>query len=293
MANPNLKRTQNIQGNFYVDSTCISCGACWWVGEKTFKKSKDSLSMVYHQPENTLETQAAYRALYSCPTNSIGVHEANDLLKETPKSFPFLIGEDIYHCGFHAESSYGAASYFIRTSDGNFMIDSPRYVKRFANALKKLGGVQYQLLTHKDDIADTDKYWSIFKGKRMIHKEDANNFNHYENFFKGMDDIPINNQLLVIPTPGHTKGSVCFLFKKVLFSGDHLAFSHEKKKLTPFIFRGHTSSDILIYIKSLEKLLNYDFEYIFPGHGSPFFAKKTAMHHALKECIEDIKVHKG
>ena len=293
MANLNLKRKQNIQGNFYVDSTCISCGACWWVGEETFKKSDDSLSMVYRQPEGHTAIHAAYRALYSCPTNSIGIHKRDDISSKIPHSFPFPIVKDIFHCGFHAEASYGAASYFILTSKGNFMIDSPRFVKKLSLAFQKLGGIQYQLLTHKDDIADTDKYWDVFKGQRMIHMEDANKFPHYEKFIKGTDDMVISDELLAIPTPGHTRGSVCFLYKeKFLFSGDHLAFSLEKRKLTPFIFTCHTPSDILLYIKSLEKLLAYNIESIFPGHGAPFFAKKSSMQQAIRDCIKDMREYK-
>ncbi|MCY4524486.1 MAG: ferredoxin [Halobacteriovoraceae bacterium] len=293
MANLKLKRKQNVDGNFYVDSTCISCGACWWVAKEVFKESSDSLSMVYRRPENNRETYAAFRALYSCPTNSIGVHKSNSIHKKVLNSFPFHLHENIYHCGFHAEASYGAASYLIKTSRGNFMIDSPRFVKKLAESMKRLGGIQYQCLTHKDDVADTDKYWNIFKGQRMIHIEDSQKASHYEKFFQDQNDKSIDKDLMVIPTPGHTKGSVCFLYKqKFLFTGDHLAFSIEKKELTPFIFRSHTKKDISIYIKSLEKLLHYNFEYILPGHGAPFFAKKSKMQHSIKECIENIKEYR-
>ena len=135
MAKLNLKRKENVQGNFYVDSTCISCGTCWWVAQKSFQKSDDSLSMVHRQPENISENQAAYRALYSCPTNSIGVHTIDNISKDVLNNLPFALVDNIFHCGFHAETSYGAASYFIQTSQDNFMIDSPRFVKRLFSCI--------------------------------------------------------------------------------------------------------------------------------------------------------------
>ena len=88
-----------------------------------------------------------------------------------------------------------------------------------------------------DDVADTDKYWKIFKGQRMIHIDDSKDFSHYEKFFEGQDDIFINDELIAIPTPGHTKGSVCFLYKgKISFFWRSSGLFFQEKKTYSFYF---------------------------------------------------------
>ncbi len=61
------------------------------------------------------------------------------------------------HLGYHSVESYGATPYFVKRPNGNLMIDSPRYNARLASAIEKEGGIQYIILTHKDDVADHEK----------------------------------------------------------------------------------------------------------------------------------------
>lgn len=58
-------------------------------------------------------------------------HSKNGELQAAAKSFPVLIegAQHLYHCGYHSESSFGAASYFIERQDGNILVDSPRFDK--------------------------------------------------------------------------------------------------------------------------------------------------------------------
>jgi hypothetical protein len=35
--------------------------------------------------------------------------------------------EDVFHCGFASEDSFGATSWLVRRPEGNVMMDSPRY----------------------------------------------------------------------------------------------------------------------------------------------------------------------
>lgn len=286
MANLKLSRSQNVSGNFFVDNTCIDCGTCYWIDPETFHEAGGQ-SAVYHQPQNNLE--AAYRALYSCPTNSIGVQERDPVAKEVLENFPYELAPGIFHTGFHAENSFGAASYFIKNENENILIDSPRYLKQLSNKFKDLGGIKYQLLTHKDDVADTDLYWNDFKGKRFIHSDDSNSrTKNYEGFFTGEESLQLTEYLTVIPVPGHTKGSVCFLYQnKYLFTGDHLAFSPELGHL--YAFKGACWYDFKTQIKSMEKLLDYDFEYVLPGHDAPYSASKELMQDSLKKCISWMK----
>ena len=283
MANLKQKRSENVEGNFFVDSACINCGACYWIAPQVFE-AVSAQSAVTKQPDREGEHEA-YRALLSCPVNSIGV-EGESRVKEIVQDFPFEIEEGVFHAGFHAEGSFGAASYFIKRESGNFMVDSPRFVRQLADRIKDLGGVEKQLLTHIDDAADTDKYWEVFQSIRYLHADDSREKTaHFEKLMEGEEDFAIDEDIIVIPVPGHTKGSVCFLYQnKYLFTGDHLAFSKDLGHL--YAFKTACWYDFDTQIKSMKKLLNYDFEYVLPGHGRPFKTSRIEMKESLKKCIK-------
>lgn len=287
MADLKKKNRENVEGNFFVDSSCIDCGTCYWVAPKVFRCFKDKYSVVHTQPK--ADDEAAYRALYSCPVNAIGVQEREPIAKTVLENFPYGIADGVFHCGFHAENSFGASSYFIQRESGNILIDSPRFVRSLADRFEELGGIAWHLLSHKDDIADTNKYWQRFNGRRHIHKEDMTaKTRDYEVQFSGESDLELADDLLMIPVPGHTKGSVCYLYKKkFLFTGDHLAFSRDLNHL--YAFKRACWYDFNELIKSVEKLLNYDFEYVLPGHGAPFHGTRKEVQDSLKQGIAWLK----
>jgi ferredoxin len=74
MAHLSQKRTENMSGDFYVDSTCIDCDTCRWMAPEVFHRDSDQ-SAVFHQPANPNERLRALQALLSCPTASIGTLE--------------------------------------------------------------------------------------------------------------------------------------------------------------------------------------------------------------------------
>ena len=288
MANIKNKRSQNVDGNFYVDQTCIDCGTCYWMAPEVFKEVS-GMSAVIAQPD-IKDEKRSMEALFSCPTNSIGYAGARVEMRKISKTFPIKIEENIYHNGYHSENSYGAASYFIQRSEGNILIDSPRYSTIISKNINELGGVSLQYLTHRDDVADTDLYQKNFQAKRLMHKDDiSEKTNHFEIQLEGEEDYKIDGDLLVIPVPGHTKGHTVLLYKdKYLFTGDHLAFSKNLGHL--YAFKTACWYDFDIQIKSMEKLLNYDFTYILPGHGAPFKAfSKADMKEQLSKCIAWMK----
>lgn len=71
-------------------------------------------------------------------------------LKEAQDSIPIPVEgcPGVYHCGYHAESSFGATSYLIVRTEGNIVMDSPRFNPKLAKQLDSLGGVKYMLLSH-------------------------------------------------------------------------------------------------------------------------------------------------
>ena len=288
MAKIKQKRIENIDGDFYVDKTCIDCGTCYWMAPNTFK-NEAGMSCVHAQPDDA-DSIKAMQALFSCPTNSIGYVGKNTKLNKLAHTFPIPVEDNVFHNGFHSESSFGAASYFITREQGNILVDGPRYSKSLSKNMKNHGGVKLHYLTHKDDVADTDLYQKDFNSTRLMHSDDiSTKTNHYETQLTGEDDYKIDDDLLVIPVPGHTKGHTVLLYKeKFLFTGDHLALSKNLGHL--YAFKTACWYDFDTQIKSMEKLLNYQFLYILPGHGAPFRATSyQEMHGQLKKCIEWMK----
>ena len=171
MAQLKERRKENISGNFYVDRTCIDCDTCRWMAPEIFDRV-GSKSAVRHQPTSESENLRALQALLACPTASIGTEEKPKQIKAAQQSFPILIEENVYHCGYHSEKSYGAASYFIQRPEGNILIDSPRFTPPLVKRLEALGGIRYMYLTHRDDVADSAKFQDHFGCDRILHQDD-------------------------------------------------------------------------------------------------------------------------
>jgi ferredoxin len=73
MANKNEKQPDNVPGQWYVDTNCISCGQCSEYAPSVFKPDEShDHNYVYRQPETEQEIIAAREAKESCPTDSIG-----------------------------------------------------------------------------------------------------------------------------------------------------------------------------------------------------------------------------
>ena len=297
MADFKKARKQNAQGAFFVDSSCIDCGTCYWMAPNTFSH-EEGQSAVKEQPQELDQMTSALQALYSCPTFSIGNTKKGTLDKEVEASFPTPIGDpkdSVFLTGFHAENSFGATSYFIernkRQGKGNILIDSPRFFSKMAKKLMDRGGVDYQFLTHQDDIADTDLYWEKFsplnQTKRIIHYDDITKEpqKSYEIQLKGSEPYQLDSETTIIPVPGHTRGSCVLLYKnKYLFTGDHLAYSLKLKQL--IAFKRACWYDFKVQIESMKRLLDFSFSFVLPGHGSPFECPPDKMRGELEKCIK-------
>lgn len=284
MATLEKRRSQNIEGDFYVDSTCIDCDTCRWMSPEVFKRV-DSQSVVYHQPAKPEERQKALQALLSCPTASIGTVEKPRDIKEIQNSFPLLIDENVYHCGYHGKSSFGAASYFVKRPEGNILIDSPRFTPPLVKAFEEMGGIRWMYLTHKDDIVDHQKYSQHFGCDRILHTDEIGKSTlDVEIKLTGLNPTELDQDLLIIPVPGHTKGHTVLLYnQKFLFSGDHLAFSQSQEQLIGFPHVCWYSWEE--QIESMKKLTNYKFEWILPGHGRRYHGNYETMVKELEKCI--------
>jgi glyoxylase-like metal-dependent hydrolase (beta-lactamase superfamily II) len=251
--------------------------------------SKDGQSAVFHQPETAAERLAALQAVLSCPTASIGTVAPPKDMKAAQASFPIPITANVYHCGYHSEKSYAAASYFIQRPEGNVLVDSPRFAAPLVKQLEALGGVRYLYLTHRDDVADHQQFRDHFGCQRILHADDMSSGTaSVEIPLKGTDPLEFAPDITIIPVPGHTKGHTVLLYdNRVLFTGDHLAWSERLHQL--YAFHRYCWYSWPEQVKSMEKLATYDFEWVLPGHGRRHQADKATMRQHMQKCLDWMK----
>lgn len=275
MANEKLAHKDNKPGDFFVDTTCIDCPICRETAPTIFGDARNQ-AIVVKQPDGPRELLRSTIALVSCPAASIGTRSRVNV-QGAIDALPELIDDDVYWCGFASESSYGAQSYIIKRKGGNVLIDSPRFAAPLVKKIEKLGGIRYMFLTHKDDVADHEKFREHFGAEGIIHKLEAlGPLKSIERQLDGDGPWDIDSDLKIIFTPGHTEGHTVLLYKKkFLFTGDHLAYSRRRGRLVAFKEACWYSWPELI--KSMKKLLSYDFEWVLPGHGRQYHADKATM----------------
>ncbi|HYO63241.1 MAG TPA: MBL fold metallo-hydrolase [Pyrinomonadaceae bacterium] len=289
MANPAKRLPENVAGDFFVDASCIDCDACRQIAPETFRDHGDQ-SSVYRQPETEEEVRRALMALVACPTGSIGGARGHDA-RVGVAAFPAHVAEDVYFCGFTSESSFGAWSYLIvrpRERGGNVLVDSPRFSRPLVRRIEELGGVRRMFLTHRDDVADHEAFARHFNCERVMHAADGARRLGVEHVLEGEDEARLEDELLAVPTPGHTRGHAVLLYRdRFLFTGDHLAWSPARQTLVAF-------RDAMWYswpeqTRSMERLLRYGFEWVLPGHGRIHHDTADRMREHLRRCVEWMK----
>jgi glyoxylase-like metal-dependent hydrolase (beta-lactamase superfamily II)/ferredoxin len=286
-----LRLRENAPGEFFVDETCIDCATCRNLAPDVFAYSEQAgMTIVGKQPSSPAETRRAAMALVACPTSSIGSEHKVDV-REASHAFPDLVADRVYYCGFASESSYGASSWLIVREEGNVLIDSPRAAKPLLERIEALGGVRTMFLTHRDDVADHEVFARHFACERILHAADVGHGTRsVEKKVEGVEPLALAPDLLLIPVPGHTRGSVALLYKsEFLFTGDHLWRAEGSPD------RLEASRGVCWYsweqqTRSMERLLAYDFTWVLPGHGASFHATSPkAMKQALGRLVGEMR----
>lgn len=284
MADPKKRLDTNSLGNFFVDATCINCDTCRQLAPRSFEEVGE-FSAVTTQPVSDDGLHQAYQALLACPVGSIGTQRSDKMrLKEAMSSFPLLLEGDVFYCGFNSEKSFGANSYFVQHPAGNWLIDSPRYIKHLVDAFERMGGLRYVFLTHEDDVADAAKYADRFGATRIIHRADAEVMPDAEWIVDGVETIDLAPQFQLIPVPGHTPGSCALLYNdRFLFTGDHLWWDPETRSLDAprrLVWRSRA------LVHSIRKLVDYRFEWVLAGHGDRIKLSPEEMREHLRVLVD-------
>jgi glyoxylase-like metal-dependent hydrolase (beta-lactamase superfamily II)/ferredoxin len=282
---------ENAEGEFFVDSSCIDCAVCRTVAPVSFARSdRAGASIVARQPQDEADVLRAKMALVACPTSSIG--SCSKLpLDDAIDAFPEPLGDGIYFCGFAAESSFGAQSYLVVRPEGNVLVDSPRVTPRLLEAMARLGGVRWLFLTHQDDVADHAKIARRFDCTRIMHSDDVSQDTQaVERKLHGAEPTPLDHDLLVIPVPGHTRGSIALLYRDLaLFTGDHLFATtpddDAQGGAEPSLYAARS---VCWYSweaqkRSLARLLDFPFRWVLPGHEGRL---RTETCEAMREHLE-------
>ena len=260
-----IRNLNSAPGDWYIDTACIDCGASRHVAPGLIVELNEK-SVFARQPATPDEQLAAWRAVLVCPTASV----RSETKQQRPRTtiFPHEIAPGVWRCGFNARSSFGAHSYFAARPDGNLLTDSPRYATELVKWFREAGGIAHILLSHRDDVADADKYAHEFGARVWIHRDDHSAAPYATDILEDRSARTIAPGVRAIPVPGHTRGSVVYLLDdNVLFTGDSLAWSVRDGDLVAFKDACWYSWTELT--ASLSNLAAYRFEWVLPGHGWP------------------------
>lgn len=182
---------------------------------------------------------------------------------------------------------YGSNCWLVISGEEYVIIDpSPGadvMIGRIRQRELKIENLKYILLTHGhfDHITGADEIRKITGAPLAVHKDDADcltdpDKNQYKYFFRedlvlkaaeielsDGDELSFGSEKLrVLHTPGHTKGSVCYISDTAVYSGDTL-FDLGIGRTDLYGGNPRELSESLRKIMELQKNLE-----LYPGHGS-------------------------
>ncbi|MBT3234869.1 MAG: MBL fold metallo-hydrolase [Bdellovibrionales bacterium] len=265
MAKIDKKVVENIAGEQFVDSSCINCDVCRKFAPEIFGNSGQN-SYIKKDIKSEDEWLQFQRALLSCPVKAIG-DQSRRSIATARDTLPFKLSDGIYINGFNDRSSFGADSYFLTGTDGNWMVDSPSFNRHLVKKIENLGGIKYIYLSHRDDVADCQRYAKHFGAKIIIHQDDSDAVPDAEIVIVGEQDHTIGDSARIIVVPGHTKGHMLLLWRECyLFTGDHFAWSPSEQRF--LAFKDYCWYNWEEQKRSIAKMISLtDVTHIFPGHG--------------------------
>ncbi|MEA2687022.1 MAG: hypothetical protein QOE93_2217 [Actinomycetota bacterium] len=282
MARIDQRDRRNAAGPWFVDTRCIDCGTCHELVPELFGAVGDQ-SVVAVQPDGADAEIRAWLAAEACPTQSIG---RTPRVPRPSGLYPLVVDGPVHDLGHTSEDSFGATSYLVLRPDGNLMVDAPRFTRSLREPLDALGGVAHVLLTHRDDVADADRWADRYGARVWIHEADRSAAPTATDLFRGDAIVEVVPGVMAVPVPGHTKGSVVFsVDDRWLFTGDSLAWSHGRQDLVAF--RGACWYSWEAQTRSLRRLAGTaSFSWVLPGHGARVQLDPDDAHRRLVRLVE-------
>ncbi|MGH3401716.1 MAG: 4Fe-4S domain-containing protein [Streptosporangiaceae bacterium] len=278
MARLAKRHPDNAPGDWYVDDRCIDCDVARQHAPNLIASTGDRKSIVIRQPATPDEELALWRAALACPTRSIGTMSR----RHAPAGvFPMQVAPGVFLCGHNDLRTFAAHAWFVSQAHHPFMVDAPHWNRTLVQAIEDAGGIDHVLLTHRDDIADAQRYAEHFDARVWIHDADRDAAPFATDIITSTGEATIFPGMIAFAVPGHTRGSVLYLhIQRHLFSGDTLAWSRQTSDVRPIQTIWYSRQE---HHRSLVRLARsaHRFEYIFPGHGDWTPAAVNDMSHRL------------
>jgi glyoxylase-like metal-dependent hydrolase (beta-lactamase superfamily II) len=258
------RHPDNAPGDWYVDDRCVACDVARQHAPDLITSTDGGQSVITRQPATPGEEMALWRAALACPTRSIVTTSRRPA---PPRVFPMQVAPGVFLCGHNDLRSFGAHAWLVPQARDPFLVDAPRWNRTLARAIEDAGGIDHVLLTHRDDIADAQRYAEHFDARVWIHDADRDAAPFATDIITTTAEAVIFPGLVAFAVPGHTRGSVLYLHReRHLFAGDTLAWSRQTADLRPIEKIWYSREE---HRRSLTRLARsgHDFEYVFPGHG--------------------------
>ncbi|MCG8391531.1 MAG: MBL fold metallo-hydrolase [Pseudomonadales bacterium] len=124
-------------------------------------------------------------------------------------------------------------AYLLTREQGNVLLYNTSHADELDH-MASLGGVDYQWLSHQDEVGgNLQTLQQRFGCELAIHRaEQAQAQQHAPVTAPFTDQAEERLGIRILPTPGHTRGSVCFFYtsphgKRYLFTGDTILMDNE------------------------------------------------------------------
>ncbi len=175
-------------------------------------------------------------------------NEIEGLFASTPETLPFAPGLHI-------------RAFLLRREQGNVLIYSVAGLASDAPAIEELGGVSRRYLNHSHEALFASD-WA--EGPLFVHEREraaVARKMHVRATFSRRHTL--DDDLEVIPTPGHTSGATAYLWesagRRLLFTGDTIYLADGE-----WVAAVLESSDRDAYIESLELVRELEFDVLVP-----------------------------
>lgn len=183
----------------------------------------------------------------------------------------------------------GGTSYFLKTPEGNVLIDCPNLTEETRSFLEAEGGVRWFFMTHRTGKGKAREVQVTLDCEVLIQEQEAYLLPKLAvTTFR--DDYRLTQDCRIFWTPGHSPGSSCLYDARhggILFSGRHLLpdqAGHPKPLRVAKTF--HWPRQVRYTQKILEEFSPETLHYICPGANTGFLRGRHVIDRAYEKLME-------